>query len=58
MPIGYTTNTCVSYIHVSICKVDYTMVNTFMYVAVNLNYNKVMCTIPKSYRAATIVEQY
>ena len=42
MPMSYTTNTCVSCIHVSISKVDYTMANTFMYVVVTLNFNKVM----------------
>ena len=37
MPMGYTINTCVSCIHVSICKVDYMMTNNFMYGAVTLN---------------------
>ena len=56
MPMSYTTNTCVSYIHVSICKVDYMMANTFMYVVVTLNFNKVMRIIHKTYRVAIIVQ--
>ena len=54
--MGYTTNACVSCIHVFRCKVDYMMTNTFMYAHVTLNYNKVMRIIPKSYMVATIVE--
>ena len=42
--------------HVSICKVDYMMVNTFNYAIITLNYNEVMRILPKSYRVATIVE--
>ena len=56
MPMSYTTNTYVSCIHVSICKVDYMMANTFMYVAVIFSYNKVMRIIPVSYKVASIVE--
>ena len=56
MPMGCTTNTCVSCTHVSIGKVDYMMVNTFMYVTVTLNYNKVMRIMPKTHRVVTIVE--
>ena len=40
MPMGCTTNIWVSCIYVSICKVDYMMANTFMYVNVTLNYYK------------------
>ena len=56
MPIGYTTNTCEVCIHVSTCKVDYMMVNTFMYAARTLSYNKVMHITPESYRVVIIVE--
>ena len=47
MPMGSTTNTCVSSIHVFIYEVDYIMANTFMYATVTLNYNKVMRIIPE-----------
>ena len=53
---GLSTITCVSCIHVSICKVDYMMANTFVYATITLNYNKVMHMIPESYRVGTIVE--
>lgn len=43
-------------VFIYLCKVDYMMVNTFMNMAVILNYNKVMRIIPTSYRVATIVE--
>lgn len=49
MPMEYTANTCVSCINVSIWKVGYMMANTFMHVAITLNYNKVMCIIPEAY---------
>ena len=52
MLMGYTTNICVS----SICKVDYIMADTFMYVVITLNYNKVMHIIPKSHRVANIAK--
>ena len=58
MSMGYTANTCVSFIHVSICKVDYMMANTFMYATTTLNYNKVVCIIPKWYRVASMGEHY
>ena len=54
--VNYTTNTCISCIYVSTCKVDYMMANTFVYVAVILNYNNVMHILPELYRVATIVE--
>ena len=56
MPMGYTPNTCVSCIHVSICKVDLIMANTFMYVVVTLSNNKVMHIMSKQYRVATIAK--
>jgi hypothetical protein len=56
MPIGYTTNTCVSCIQVFICKVDYMIVNTLMYAIISLNHKKVMCFIPVSYGVAINVE--
>lgn len=37
MPMGYTTNTRVSCIHVHVCKVDYMMVNALMYATTTLN---------------------
>ena len=39
-----------------LCKVDYMMAYIFMYAAETLNYNKVMCIIPASYKVAIIVE--
>ena len=51
MSMGYIKNTCVS-----ICKVDYTRANNFMYIAITLNYIKVKHIIPKSYRVVTIVK--
>ena len=57
MPIGYTTNTCVSCIHVSMYKVGCMMANTLVYAGTTLNYNKVMRIIPALYRVATIINQ-
>ena len=47
MPMGYTTKTYVSCIHVSICKVDYIMANTLIYAGVTWNYKKIMRIIPE-----------
>lgn len=47
---------CVYHVFMYLCKVDYMTVNTFMYVAKSLKYNRVVCTILTSYMIATIVE--
>ena len=55
-PMGYTTNTCASCIHVFISEVDYMMANISMYVVATLNYKKVTRIILEAYRVAIIVE--
>jgi hypothetical protein len=56
MPMGYNTNTCIDREFLYLCKVDYMVINTFMYVVVTSNYKKVMHIIHASYRVATIVK--
>jgi len=51
-----TLNIHVYHVFMYLCKVDYTTLNTFMYVAMSLNNNKVMRIIPVSYRIANIIE--
>jgi hypothetical protein len=45
----------VYHVFMYLCKVDYMMANTFMYVTILSNYNKVMCIILASYRIATVM---
>ena len=56
MPIGYILQTHVHHVFMHLCKIDYMMTNTFMYAAISLKYNKVMCIESATYRAATIVK--
>ena len=48
--------THVYHVFMYLYKVDYMMVNTFMYAVVSLNYNKGMHIIPSSNKVVIIVE--